>query len=373
MPLTLALRMVANALVLAIQTPAVSQVVQWHIDPQPTLVIGARDHSDGFLFGNIRHIDVHSNGSFYVADSRRQQIAVFSPTGKFIRTIGSRGEAPGEFSSVSFVMAHDDRVVVLDSRLRRLTVFDTVGTYVRTEPLRFDDSYSPLPIALLRNSVLMIEGTGARGPSTQQGIIRDTLNFTLRDRESGGVAKLAAIEDNTRLRLEYQGSVRFPYTPLGASPVYHSNGSAAVLGGGSTEEYAVVDSRGAIEWRRHRLASRPVSKEIRQAFVESTVAGLQGAELGRWSKYLDTVDFPDALPYYDQLLVDSLDHVWIRSFGLDGDVGVWRVFNPVGVPVATVEMDGRFVPQKIGEHVAHGIYTTAEGVDYVHSYRLERY
>lgn len=92
--------------------------------------------SGGPPLGNVIDLAVGENGRLYVLDALAQSIVVFTPTGKFVRTTGHKGEGPGEFRGASGIgIDEDGDLWVVDPRLRRYSEFDTSGhlkaTYTR--------------------------------------------------------------------------------------------------------------------------------------------------------------------------------------------------------------------------------------------------
>lgn len=64
--------------------------------------------------------------------SSRAQFAVYSPSGKLLKVIGTAGSGPGEFRNIGdIVVTPGDSIVVFDVELRRLSIFDPDFRYVR--------------------------------------------------------------------------------------------------------------------------------------------------------------------------------------------------------------------------------------------------
>jgi len=82
------------------------------------------DASGPFDLYGPRDAVVLPNGELWVTDTGHHRIQVYSRAGEFIRTIGSRGTGPGQFSEpVSLAVAPDGSVLVADmfnSRVQRL-------------------------------------------------------------------------------------------------------------------------------------------------------------------------------------------------------------------------------------------------------------
>jgi hypothetical protein len=74
---------------------------------------------------------VDQKENIYVSDYQDQAIKVFDPNGKFIRSIGRKGEGPGEFSYLgSQTFLPDGKLLAMDSMGRRINLFDAEGTYL---------------------------------------------------------------------------------------------------------------------------------------------------------------------------------------------------------------------------------------------------
>ena len=59
-------------------------------------------------------------GLLYVADTQAHQVKVFDMTGRLVRTIGRRGEEPGQFNFPTFLALARDRLVVSDTMNARV-------------------------------------------------------------------------------------------------------------------------------------------------------------------------------------------------------------------------------------------------------------
>lgn len=66
-------------------------------------------------------------GLLYVSDTQAHQIKVFDMTGRQVRTIGKRGEGPGEFNFPTFLAFSRDRLVVSDTMNARIQLIALDG------------------------------------------------------------------------------------------------------------------------------------------------------------------------------------------------------------------------------------------------------
>ena len=95
------------------------------------LSIGPGDDSDAIRLYMPRSYAVDGKGFIYISDDKDPGIKVFDPEGRPVRTIGSKGDGPGEFqliTSLAFLL--DGRLLALDSELNRISLFDPDGRFI---------------------------------------------------------------------------------------------------------------------------------------------------------------------------------------------------------------------------------------------------
>jgi len=91
--------------------------------------IGDVDTEDENLaFNSPSDIAMDSAGNIYILDSGNQRIQKFSPEGKYLATIGRKGQGPGEFVSPSSLdIDSKGYLYVLDSNQRKLQILTPEG------------------------------------------------------------------------------------------------------------------------------------------------------------------------------------------------------------------------------------------------------
>jgi hypothetical protein len=82
------------------------------------------------LFYIIKDIDADTAGNIYVVDADNFRIQVFDPSGRYIRTVGRKGQGPGEFQRPDGIALDEarGRMLVIDRRLS-LGIFDLSGRF----------------------------------------------------------------------------------------------------------------------------------------------------------------------------------------------------------------------------------------------------
>lgn len=97
------------------------------------LRIGSVDDPD-YGFSQIGQVEVDEQGAIYVFESQDFAIRVYSPDGRLVRTIGRRGEGPGEFRNDVRFGILSDTVWTVNNVARRLAFFTRDGDLLSTAP-----------------------------------------------------------------------------------------------------------------------------------------------------------------------------------------------------------------------------------------------
>lgn len=95
------------------------------------LTLGDESASDMGVLNRPQYLDVDAEGNIYVMDWGDVDIKVFSPEGRLIRTIGGKGQGPGEFDTpASFKISKDNTLFLLSGRQYRISALKTTGEYI---------------------------------------------------------------------------------------------------------------------------------------------------------------------------------------------------------------------------------------------------
>lgn len=97
------------------------------------LSIGASEGQPEYMFSRISAIAVGDGGRIYVLDYMDAELRVFDREGKHLRTIGRRGQGPGEFSGpFSLGITTQDTIMVHDLMNHRISYFSMGGDFVNS-------------------------------------------------------------------------------------------------------------------------------------------------------------------------------------------------------------------------------------------------
>lgn len=126
------------------------------LTPRPDLTIGSLDDPDA-SFGRVEILVALPDGGVLVGDLQCPCVREYDATGASVRQYGTRGQGPGQFTTVEEVGLFRDRIWIMDSGQRRVVWFGLDGTHVDTRRLHF------------------AEQAGAPRVSTPRGVLGDSL------------------------------------------------------------------------------------------------------------------------------------------------------------------------------------------------------
>ncbi len=86
---------------------------------------------DNYAFHSIRDVNRDSEGNIYITDSGNFRVQKFSSEGKYLLSIGSQGEGPGEFTRPYNTDISSDRKLYI-SDVGKMHVFNLNGEFERT-------------------------------------------------------------------------------------------------------------------------------------------------------------------------------------------------------------------------------------------------
>jgi sugar lactone lactonase YvrE len=157
---------------------------KWGAQPQVSLKLvrslGDINIEDDQLAFNVpQDALIDAAGNLYVLDSGNQRIQKFGPDGKYLATIGRKGQGPGEFNyPESFDLDASGNIYVLESMRKLLHVLDPNGKELKT-------------VRFLNDMVMSVR---LLGPDSLAGLVYP-MTFSSLDSKERSTAKLVKLYD----------------------------------------------------------------------------------------------------------------------------------------------------------------------------------
>ncbi|HSW28447.1 MAG TPA: hypothetical protein VLH75_03040 [Longimicrobiales bacterium] len=298
-----------------------------------------------------------SSGVIVVADPYAPAVRYFAPTGELLRSVGRRGDGPGEFQAPWWLrQCGPDSVFVWDAYQGRVTVLDEVGALVRE--FQFDSE--PALLECSRSGVFAAIGT-TQSPQARLGT-----------RLSGPVMVLD--RDGQVLR-SFDEMPYFEIRPMGRVTSLAMSDSFLFVGTGDSAFVEVYDPQvGRVGGVGVGEASRkPTDRQYDRA-IEAAAAQFSNHSDRESAKAMQRQLFaspPDELPSYSALQASSDGVLWaVTSFPGDS-ITVLQAVNAVGDLLGSVRIPIDLKIFEIGTWYVLGTYETELGVPHVVMYRME--
>ncbi len=103
------------------------------LDLKEELCIGKTDGKDNYSFYRVWYLAVDDEENIYAMDQGETQAKVFDKNGIFLRSIGSKGEGPGELIRPNKIFIKGDNQLVIEDFIRNLTFYSLDGKYIKTQ------------------------------------------------------------------------------------------------------------------------------------------------------------------------------------------------------------------------------------------------
>ena len=127
------------------------------------LSIGDAEGREEYIFSQVRGITVDEEERIYVLDLKEAHVKVFQKTGEYLKTIGRKGQGPGEMQMPIYVqITSKNEVLVNDTMTQRLSFFSLDGKYLRQKSTA--KTRNPIPIKMDSQGNLIVFTAGAPPP-----------------------------------------------------------------------------------------------------------------------------------------------------------------------------------------------------------------
>jgi hypothetical protein len=303
-------------------------------------------------FGDVRGIAVDDWGRLYAVDGQDAVIRVFDSLGHFVRSLGRRGQGPGEFDTPQGVaFGPDGHAYVYDAEARRLTVFDTSGSVISTYPLMIN-SYGYLWEGGIDSAGRMLDQQLVRSDSGSRAVIRRL------DLRTGRADSL----DYPHCELIKSQSFVFPHgfmtVPFAARGITWLDPSGDIW---------CANTDRAVAYRVPFDSVVPVDSFVSTAAPERVTTDERATAIADAEKFkkragdanLDYGLIPEVKAVLQGLNRDGQGRLWMQL--IDSAGPALHVFNPDGQWTARVRLDHE--PAEYHHLAFHGNHVYAVGTD----------
>jgi len=356
-----------------IKNPAEPLYGEIKLELEEDLSIG-NEEDENYLFYGARDIQVDTDGNIYVLDRGNHRLQVFDKDGKYLRSIGKRGQGPGEFSQPSCLQIDEEtgNIFVADFRSMTIIIFEKEGKYIDKD----------VHLVELLNDFYLDSDRCIWGKFSLPGInviYRFIKKLTL----TGKVEKtLAEIPYHTQ-RIEISKTREGNTTSLLAAMVnsgyeddlfiYRVNNDTFIYGHSKKYELIAVDKAGnALFMIRKDESPIKITKNERERIKNRIKEGImmQGHYVPEIS-----IKFPDYKAHFYSIITDDKSRIYVRKNPVARESNTnheYDVFNKEGLYLYKINSD--HYPEVIKDGYVYTIVVNEEtGLEQIKRYRIKNW
>jgi hypothetical protein len=336
------------------------------------LSIGNED-DENYLFYRLRDIQVDTNGNIYVLDSGNQRLQVFDKKGKYRRTIGKKGQGPGEFSVPSLLQLDEEtgNIFVKDNGLRKIIIFEKDGKYIDKD----------LPLVEILSDFCLDSDECIWGKFQLRGI--DTYRFIKKITLTGKVEK-TFIEIPYHIQRIVTSSTRDGNTGTMGGYLVNSgyeddlfiskvDNHTIVYGHSKKYELVAVDKSGKTLFIMRKDESPiKITKSERDRIKNQIIWDIR--KQGHFFSEI-SLKFPDYMPYFYSIITDDKSRIYVRKNPISRESNTnheYDVFNKEGRYIYKIHLNHYPDVIKNG-YIYTRIANEETGLEQIKRYRIKNW
>jgi len=320
------------------------------------LTVGGGSGNPDESLSQVSYFVVDGEGRVLALDFKEQKIKVYDITGKFLHLIGKPGQGPGELGMASGIqLMADGTIVVEDATNRRLALFKPSGEFIK--------NISTSGMLGLVNILLDAKGNSVgREMGLSEGNAKMFFEikkfdtdlkplFTLDKIEfpvpiPGSGAKINILDMISGYQFDAAGNIYYGRNVDYEIKVYSPEG----------KHFRTIQK----EYDRVKVTQTDIEEMLER--IPNTVPGVN---------IKDMFSFPEYFPPYQSFFLDDLGRLYVRTFTkgkAKGEYGI-DVFDPEGRFIAQFITKSDLRLCKAGK--AYGIEETDEGYQMIKRYAVQ--
>jgi hypothetical protein len=360
---------------------ATSQEPEWRVSATPTISIGGETGTPGGPIFGVRGLARLSDGRIVVAD-QAQRLLLFDAEGNYVRTIGRRGNGPGEFEGITGIqLLRNDTMLVADSRNGRIAYLTADEGLKRSVTIPGDDI--PWIVGALSDGTLVGRRTSDRGdfgPQSDRVGWAGVRQEVFRSDAAGRIVNtFGTFPEPGILIIPIGGGSRIPVVMGGpSSPLPQTlialAGRQIYVATGERFEIMVYQPNSANPTiiRRDDYEPRPLREGDLVEFF-SELQEFNSRVNVDWNRVPWDIPRGFIVSAISSLLVVEQGNVWAEEGPwVSGRSRAWSVFTPSGRHLARTIMPPRFRPFEIRTESVLGVWRDGLDVEHVQVRALNR-
>ena len=325
---------------------------------EEVFTVGSVGGDDWDTFGYVRSVHFDARANLHIFDGQADHILVVGPDGSLIRTVGGRGEGPGEFDNVIAVIVGRDGSYTVTG-FSHIDLLEPDGEFVRRitmDPLTTIAANLAFPDGRLVGRVARLGAEQSEGrpidilplDGTEPERLYTAWQLPEEDEDEIGMtgSPLSGMLVSWPAGRAFEPRLVYDVLTDGRLALIDSIGYRIKLIGPGGSVHGTIErpiaplpvDEAIMEAERERYGERATSESpIRTPTVQFERAGV------------DELTFADEVPVLFGLEVDWEDRIWVARRGPTGsDDGPTDIVTPGGEYIGTLAPDGLRTPDAFG-------------------------
>ncbi len=304
------------------------------------LSIRESEGREEYMFSEVGSIAVDDEERIFISDWKELHIKVFSKKGEYLKTIGRKGQGPGEFQRISGMqITHHQELMVFDMSIRRLSFFSLDGEFIRLKSI---GEIQALELKMNSKEKFIVDS-----------VLLDPKNFL-------AVTSLKIFDSNLKLIATiYTSEPKDVFTPFLTFMVWTLYKiDNIVVGYNNSYEFQILEPEGKI------------IKKIIKEYVPVKITEEEKKERLKQLQQSEKKEVPEFYPAYLSFTVDDDNRIFVQTME--------RPKDKVGYYYDVFDSEGKFIvkiPLKIRPRIwkKNKLYLVEEdedGYQYVKRYKV---
>ena len=309
------------------------------------LSIGESVGREEYMFSQVIDVGVDDEENMYILDFLEAQIRVFKKNGEYLRTVGRKGQGPGEIQrAINIYITPSDEILINDRGARHFHFFTLDGEYIQST---YQGRLSR-PLVDTQNNII------ARQTIMDAAEVRFVL--TKFDSELNELFEIFSYKHQINPNIYHVYPPQCFWVVRGDDSI--------VWGYADKYEFQILDRNGQVIQKIIKdpnpveITDEDKQEWIRFAFGES---GIPSGIKVNWKKYHNAFQF---------LNTDDEGRIFAQTYEkiADGTGYYYDVFNPEGKYIAKIPLKIR--PQVFKKNKLYTIEEDEDGYQYVTRYKV---
>lgn len=364
---------------------------EWILAEEPTVEIGEVDGQPEMLFSRVVTAFEGIDGTIVVGDATSREIRWFDEDGRHIRTIGGRGDGPGEFRSISNVeRLGADTILVWDEIGRRLSFFSNQGDFLSSElvgpvlgavegsfdappPGRMILPLTPWVLGFFRDGSVLAHPLMAY-MDVPAGVYRDSVPLLRFDRSLMDWERIGTMLPGEAYYDPNSDVIMTLPLPFGIRTQAAVADEWVVIGWGDEAGISVLNSTGQAESIiRPGFLRVPISQDEIEEDRNARIEARGETDREQFRRELQAVEYPTHRPAHGRIVAGE-EEFWVESSvtEADQDARLWFVFSRSGQVLGSVRIPNSLNITDVQRDNVVGVVTDELGVPKVMRFALQR-